>query len=363
MGENNQNNHQPSDSNPDLGSIISSNLKRLITQNKTTQKELAEKLKVAPASMSDYCKGRRVPNVEFFVSLKNLYDISIDDFITKSINPSPSTPPVRESSIDHNIMTTYHKYCGLYYVYYFDTSKYKGRDTQPPKDSVLYGVLYIYKNPSSLEVPEFSCAAVLGIKERENATLIKKTLEGFKDPSKIVDHIGNKYPNTAYYGDFELSQEHAFVSIRHTNTDKALLIFHRVDNNKVNYTGGIGTINSISKGRERAPVVQFMGVSRYPLSMSIEEIHHSLLLNYPTFKAESETEEMIQNFKALYVDSEASKQGFSEYQKSIVIRSTLERYIKKSLERNMFRYGKISERDDDEWYHAIKTASISDSGN
>lgn len=360
METNSKNHPQAVDANQDLSSIISSNLKRLIAQNKTTQKELAVKLGVAAASMTDYCKGRRVPNVEFFVSLKNLYDISIDDFLTKKIYPSASTLPAKESAIDRNMMTTYHKYCGIYFVYYFDTSKYKGRNTQPPKDSVLYGVLFIYENPSSLDVSEFSCAAVLGINDREKAAFLKKTLEGLGEPSKIIDHIGNNYPHTAYYGDFELTQEHAFVSLTHTNTGKALLIFHRVDNNKPNYTGGIGTINSVSKGRERAPVVQFMGVSRYPLSMSIEEIHHSLLLNYPTFKAESETEEMIRNFKALYVDTEESKQGFSEYQKSIVVRSTLERYIKKSLERNMFRYGKISERDDDEWYHAVKAASIND---
>ncbi len=352
---------QPVDSNQDLGSIISSNLKRLIAQHKTTQKELANRLGVAAASMTDYCKGRRVPNVEFFVSLKNLYDISIDDFLTKSINPSASTLPVSEAAIDRSMMTTYHKYCGIYFVYYFDTSKYKGRDTQPPKDSVIYGILFIYENPSSLDVSEFSCAAVLGINDREKAAVLKKTLEGLGDPSKIIDHIGSKFPHTAYYGDFELTQDHAFISMSHTNTDKALLILHRVDNNKPNYTGGIGTINSVSKGRERAPVVQFMGVSRYPLSMSVEEIHHSLLLNYPNFKAEKETEEMIRNFKTLYVENEEARKEFSEYQKSIIVQSTLERYIKKSLERNMFRYGKISERDDDEWYHAIKAASINGS--
>lgn len=348
------------DFNQDLGSIISSNLKRLIAQNRTTQKELAEKLGVAAASMTDYCKGRRVPNVEFFVSLKNLYGISIDDFLTKGINPSANTLPSAGSAMEPNMMTTYHKYCGIYFVYYFDTGKYKGRDTQPPRDSVLYGILFIYENPSSLHVPEFSCAAILGIRDRETAAGLKKKLEELADPSKIMDHIGGMYPNTAYYGDFELSQEHAFVSMTHANTDKALLILHRVDNNKPDYTGGIGTINSVSKGRERAPVVQFMGVSRYPLSMSIEEIHHCLLLNYPSFQAESETEEMIRNFKALYVDGEGAGQGFSEYQKSIVVRSTLERFIRKSLERNVFRYGKISERDDDEWYHAIKAASVSD---
>ena len=349
------------DSAQELNRIISTNLRKLIAQNGITQKELAEKLGVAPASMTDYCKGRRIPNVEFFVSLKNLYDICIDDFLTKSIHPSSTGLPVNEPFFDRNIMTTYQKYCGLYFIYYFDTSKYKGRDTQPPRDSLVYGVLYIYENPTSLEFPEFSCAAVLGIKGREEVTRVKGILNNMDEPSEIIEYIGTQFPHTAYYGDFELSQEHAFISIRHANTDKALIIFHRVDNNKPDYTGGIGTINSISKGRERMPVVQFIGISRHPLSMSIEEIHHSLLLNYPTFKAEKEAEEMIQNFKALYDDSDETRQNFSEYQKEIIMRSTLERYIRKSLERNMFRYGKISERDDDEWYHSIKAASVSNS--
>lgn len=342
----------------DLTSIISSNLRKLINEQKTTQKELADKLGVAPASMTDYCKGRRVPNVEFLVSLKNLYDISIDDFLTKSINPTSKVLTSNQIPIDDIMLTTYRKYCGSYFVYYFDTSKYKGRDSQPPKDSLIYGVMYIYENPSSLNNPEYSCAAILGIKTRDEVTLIKKNIENITKSSEVVDYISTRYPNNAYFGDFELSQEHAFISIDHANTDKALIIYHRVDNNKPDYTGGIGTINSVSKGRERMPVVQFMGISRHPLTLSIEEIHHSLLLNYPTFKAEKETEEMIKDFKALYVNPDESNQGFSELQKSIVVRSNLERYIKKSVENNMFRYGKISERDDDEWYHSIKSASI-----
>lgn len=342
----------------EMCSVISSNLKKLIAQQNTTQKELAQKLGVAPASMTDYCKGRRIPNIEFFMSLKKHYGISIDDFLTRSIGPSAEALPSGRLRTDPAILTTCQKYCGMYFVYYFDTSKFKGRDTQPPRDSLLYGILYIYENPSTLDLPEYGCAAVLGISDRNQVILLKKSAERLQTPSEILAYIEKNYSNTAYYGDFQLSQEHAFISMSHAATDKALLILHRVDNNKPNYTGGIGTINSVSKGRQRMPVVQFMGISRYPLSMSVEEIHHCLLLNYPVFKAERETDEMIQNFKTLYVNDGEPKEGFSELQKAIIVRSTLERYIRKSLERNMFRYGKISERDDDEWYHAIKTASI-----
>ena len=345
----------------DLAEIISSNLKKLIAHNGITQKELADMLGVAPASMTDYCKGRRILGTEHLVMLKKHFDISIDDFLTKSITPSAVAVPPGSTGIDREKMETYHKYCATYYMYYFDTSKSKGRDLLPPRDSLLYGILFIYENPTSLEVPEFGCAAILGIRGRDEVTRIKTELDKIEDPEKIIDHIGRNYESMAYYGDFTLSQFHAFISISHASTDKALLIFHRIDNNKPEYIGGIGTINSVSKGREHTPVIQFLGISRYFLSMSEEEIHHNLLLDYPAFEADAEmVDEMIMNFKALYADPNgAVYEGFSEYQKAIMVRSTLERFVKKSLERNMFRYGKISgTTDDDQWYHAIKAASV-----
>ena len=351
-------------SSQDLAEIVSSNLKKLIAQQGITQKDLADLLCVAPASMTDYCKGRRILGTEHLLRLKKHFDISIDDFLTKSITPSAVTIAPRSAGIDKEKMETFLKYCAAYYMYYFDTSKSKGRDLLPPRDSLHYGVLYIYENPTSLDVPEFGCAAILGINDRSEVTRVKTELDQMKNPEEVIRHIDESYESRAYYGDFTLSQFHAFVSMSHASTDKALLIFHRIDNNKPEYIGGIGTINSVSKGREHTPVIQFMGISRYPLTMSEEEIHHNLLLDYPDFEADPEmVDEMIMNFKALYADPNgAVYEGFSEYQKAIMVRSTLERFVKKSLERNMFRYGKISgTTDDDQWYHAIKAASVKSS--
>lgn len=344
----------------DLAELVSSNLKKLIAQNDITQKELAEMIGVAPASMTDYCKGRRLPSLDFFVALKKHFDINLDEFLTKSISSSAVALPPRSTVFDKQMMETYHKYCATYLMYYFDTSKSKGRDLQLPRDSLHYGVLFIYENPTSLEAPQFGCAAILGIKDRGEVTRLKADLDKMEVPEKVIEHIASKYESMAYYGDFSLTQYHAFVSMSHANTDKALLIFHRVDNNKSEYIGGIGTINSVSKGREHMPVVQYLGISRYPLALSVEEIHHNLLLDYPTFEADPEmVDEMIKNFKALYADpNSAISEGFSEYQKAIMVRSTLERFVKKSLERNVFRYAKISgTTDDDQWYHAIKDTS------
>ena len=52
------------------------------------------------------------------------------------------------------------KYCGMYYVYYFDTSKYKGRDSLPPRDALLYGVLMIGEAQRGPDTAEFGCIAV-----------------------------------------------------------------------------------------------------------------------------------------------------------------------------------------------------------
>ena len=347
-----------------LARIASSNMLRLLKQTRLTQKEMARKLGVAPASMTDYCKGRRLPNMEFFVALKEQFGISIDEFVTKDLTPSDTLAPPKTQVFDQQLLETYKKYCCSQFLYYFDTSKTKGRDIQAPRDSVLYGILYIYENPDSTEVPEFKCAAILGIDDRDEVSRLKSKLDKIKDPGKILEYISSNYESAAYYGDFTLSQLYGFVSISHANTDKALLIFHRVDNNKPEIIGGIGTINSVSKGREHVPVVQFIGMSKYPLSMSVEEIHYNLLLDYPSFEADQEmVDEMITNFKALYADPDgAICKGFSDYEKAIMVKSTLDKYVRTALTRNMFRYGKITgTTDDDQWYHAIKKTSIKNS--
>ncbi len=340
----------------DIGAIIGRNLKDLIAANKTSQKELAERLHIIPSTVSDYCTGKRIPPVEFFLELKNIYQIDIDDMLTRSINPRSGQHFVPDVPQDPAAAASYERYCGVYILYYLDTGRYKGRDTQAPQDSLTYGILIVYKNPSNLSVPKFSSSAVLGFADRKEAEDLKKTLESLSDISKI-EYINKTYQTFSYHGDFELSSDHAFISLDHSNTDKALIVIHRVDNDKSDYIGGIGTVNSVSRGRERAPVVQFMGISRFSLKMSVEEIHHCLLLNYPVFNLEDETDEIIRSFKSLYTEEGSASEGLTEYQKSVIVRSTLERLIKKNLERNMFRYGKISERDDDYWYHSIKDLS------
>lgn len=340
--------------------FTSSNLITLLEQHKLSQKDLAAITGVAESTVSAIRNQKQFPTIDFLFSLKTNFDISIDDFITKNISPNELSSDPISSELEKTERLAYQKYCGTYFVYYFDTSKYKGRDYNNPKDSLMFGVLHIYENPTPLNKLDYSCIAILGIKEREDASEIKNKLEQIEDISSLLDFVNREYCDKTYYGDFELTHYHAFLSMSHQSKDKLLAIFHRVPGDKSHYAGGIGTINSVSRGRESMPVVQFIGISKNKVALSNEEIHHNLLLNYPNFKANDEADDLIRLFKNLYLASGEYSESLTELQKAITIKANLERYIKKSLERNMFRYGKISNRDDDEWYHALKEVAILD---
>ena len=132
-----------------------------------------------------------------------------------------------------------------------------------------------------------------------------------------------------------------------------------MDSNKDKYLGGIAAINSISKGRERMPVLQFLGISRSPLCISAEDIQHALLLRYPIVDVREEVEEVLRIHRILFIDNDDARNSFTQDQKKAVIQSTVERAVLRNLTRNAFRYAKISEEDDDAWYHLIKASAAS----
>jgi len=106
------------------------------------------------------------------------------------------------------------------------------------------------------------------------------------------------------------------------------------------------------------PTAQYIALSRYPITLSAEEIHHNLLLSHPTYKADALAKSLIALFKKTYMPSDPNDEIHSEFEKEIIIKVNLEYYVKESLTRNMFRYAKISNRDDESWYKLLKEVSI-----
>lgn len=341
-----------------LSPIVSKNIKTLLSQQNLTQKQLSEMIGITESTISYYIRGKSFPTFDFFLALKKEFGISIDDFITRNINPSDLITETSSNELEKYEQISYQKFCGTYFVYYFDTSKYKGRDYNTPEESLMFGILHIYETPTPVNKFDYSCIAILGITDRDKTDELKTKIEEFDNTDKLEEFINNNYVENAYYGDFELTHDHAFLTLTHGSKDKALIILHRPRSNKTKYKSGIGTINSVSKGRESMPVIQFIGISRDKINLSCEEIHRNLLLNYPSIKTNNYADELIKLVKNLYIDNNDNYEVFTETQKKITIKAELERYIRKSLETNMFRYGKISNRDDDDWYHALKEAAV-----
>lgn len=335
----------------------SDNLLVLIKKKNITQKMLANITGVSESTVSEYVNGKKVPPVEFLVRLKLEYGISVDDFVMTESNlfeiPDSADVKASKKNLDNS-----NKFHGSFYTYYFDTSNYKGRDDNTPPESLVYGILKIFES-NSLQNGS-GCIAVLGLKSIEKADEVKNNFDNLPEDINVFDYVKEHYYANAYSGTFEVTDKHAFLSLTHGDKDKALMIFHRTPSNKKYYLGGIGTINSVSKGREPMPVVQYIGISRNSIRLSEEEIHHNLLLDLPKFKAANEAEELINLFRSLYLDEDGHKNTMTELQKTITIKANLERYIRDNLERNIFRYSKISNKDDDEWYHMLKESALID---
>lgn len=344
----------------DLAPTVAANLNKLLETQDISAKELSEKIIYSQSAISKYRKGTVFPPLDFFYQLKTLFGISLDDFLFKEINRSDINTQIPLSSIEQAEKELYSKFCGTYLVYYLNTSDYKGRDKNTPEESLLYGTLSILEDKTNIDEPTYSCIAILGLNCRKTATKLKETISLMKSYSDIERFISNdkKLEKKIYYGAFELSADHAFLTLTHDKKDKALIILHRVNSNKKEYIGGIGTINSVSKGREPMPTAQYIAFSRYPISLSVEEIHHQLLLSHPTYKADANVKQLISLFKKTYMMPDPDGEMHTELEKELIIKVNLEHYVKTSLINNMFRYAKISERDDGTWYSLLKEVSL-----
>ncbi|MBQ9934374.1 MAG: helix-turn-helix transcriptional regulator [Lachnospiraceae bacterium] len=341
---------------------VANNIKELLNQKKITQKIMAKDTGYAESCISDYKNGNKLPPLSFFLALKKCYGISIDDFLIKNLTPADYSLESPSSTVELEELEDFRRFEGTYYVYYLDTSSYKGRDEKSANDALMYGILHIYGTPSPVSRLDYSCIALLGINDMIKLDELRKEIDFCKNDGKAIENfITENYPDNAYYGDFSMTKKQAFISLSHRSKDKALIILHRPDSNKANYSGGIGTINSVSRGRESMPVIQFIGLSRNKTSLSPEEIHRMLLLNYPTFKSKKEAEELIATFKKLYVDTNGAYGDLTEFQKQMMIKADLEHYVRNSIRNNMFRVGKISNMDDDTWYHGLKEAFLESS--
>lgn len=328
----------------DMKNYFGINLENLLKKNEISQRTLAETLGVSNTAISRYVKGENEPSASLLIELKEKYNINIDDFLTKKIDyfnvkTKNATISFKSDYID--------KFIGNYLIYYYNTSFYKGRVDSLAYNTLKYGVLSIYKNSQNKVV-----ANMILFNSRTDAEDYKSNLDLM---TNLEIEQSFKSKDDVYVGNVEFNFTQIFISITNVDhNDKGLIILNNPPTDK-NYIGGIGTINSVSRARELMPCVQFIIISKYILNKSEGELYSLLGLDISDISVKNETEQLINLFKNLYVNNDDSSDMFlEEYQKVKIIENCLENLMRDLIDANIFRYGKISNSEDDDFYRLIK---------
>lgn len=340
--------------------IISHNLKTLREYLGISQKNFSVEAKISTPTLSSYENGATFPSLDFLLYLKNTYNISIDKFVTNNMTVSDFSDALSQHLNTPNQSMNLHKYMGTYYLYYFGTGR-KGDAHKEDSEKLLHrGIMTLYSSTAEKN-DKLNVISCFNLKENAADKLFREITEisqrqHVKETTKITSII-NKYmvqsETNIYTGKALFSPNNIFIHLSHTSRDHGLLILRNPSSEQNKYIGGIGCINSVSKGYSSDPCIQYIGLSRYVLSVSAEDISRELLLHSIDFDIRTETLEIIALFKKLYIEPESSLL-FSEEQKSWFIQSTLEKHIEEIVNRNLFLNKKVSDSKDDAWYHFIK---------
>ena len=312
-----------------MDNFFQDNLKELAS--KTSQNELAKKTGFSTASISGYISGKSEPSLKFLLALKENFNIDIDSFIPQKLSENIT----KTSSVVED------KFVGNYIVYYYDSSIYKGKASNLSKNTLRYGVISVFKQNSEIKV----LASLM--KSKENTILLKERLEDARTVEELVDIYSGE---DAYTGSIESTTTQVFIYIKNTNNnDQGLIILNNPPSNKT-YIGGLGTVNSVSRGREHMPCVQFMIVSRYVLQIPDGEIYNLLALGMAEVNVKNETEQLYKLFQNLSENADS----LTEYQRLKIFEDSLSSTLLDLIDANMFRFAKVSGMEDDNYYRIIR---------
>ena len=305
------------------------NLKELCKN--ITQSEIAQKTGVSTASICGYVSGKSEPSLKFLLALKEAYDINIDDFLTQKINFDIRESPLQDAK----------KFLGTYIVYYYDNSVYKGKASNFSKNTLRYGVVSIYRhNGENMAIAKLMLS-------RQQATDLFNSIKDTNTGKELSELYGE---DQLYVGNLDFTNTQVFISLKSREyNDLGLIILNNPPSNKT-YIGGLGTVNSISRGREHMPCVQYILISRYVLKIPDGQIYNLLALGMADVNVKTESEQLYKLFQNLSLNAE----NLTEYQKLKIFEDSLSNILLDLIDANMFRFAKVSGMEDDTYYSIIR---------
>lgn len=346
----------------DISDNVSNNLKTLMLEHNLNQKQLSKKLGVSESTLSGYMQSKKSPSLPFFVDLKNLFpELSIDCFLFNEVLESNQLVIQQDKTSN----TELEKYIGAYYLFYLDSNKKSNSLSERSVYDTIdlkKGILYVSSQLTSSDASIVKCCTVFGIKKKDEVKEIKDTITSMDSDDQIFNYLKDNYNHGIYFGEFNISRMHIFISLKkYTNANNhALIILHHPSIEK-EYTGGIGTVNSVSIGHTSDPIIQRIALSKNSPYISDEQIKSQLWLSSPhiTIDGERETEEIL---KMAEIISQPIMSDFtstlSEKNKSILLKSYVEYLIMKNIENNQMCFGRVSNNDDIDWFQLVKDAEV-----
>lgn len=321
-------------------------------KNIKTRKDLSTVLGISQSQLTKILNEGQIPTLyPFFVNVRQFFGCTIDDFIFTDMEEMDKLIyEVRDEIPEEQ----YAKFYGLYQIYYYDNAVFKGRERSDDTKALKSGVLILNRRKGTDK--RRRVLAALGLSKEEADQLYAETAEYF---------IGHNYETALsflnsqsedlhlYRGEFEMSANNVYISLQFGNRDKSLMIFHRPESTAPKYIGGLGAVASVSKGRNSAPCIQYVALSRNSIVSSHGEIAEHLITHYPGLKTYDAVDHLVDMIHKLYGDEE-EKHRLSEEEKKLMIRYRMDKVLNEAVERNLFRSVIVSEIDDDEFYHYLK---------
>ena len=330
------------------------NMKYLMEKkNISTRKELAGMLGVSEASLSKILNEGQIPGIfPFFVKAGEVFGYAVEELIGKNLRVLEERVFSSSSGLREEWTANY---LGLFSVYHFKTTAFKGRELSDDAGALRAGVLVVVRNP---ENPVCHIAAgTFGLKKHV-ADALYDELKECKDsfgPEAAMELLRTRADTFHLYeGTAEVTASQVFYSLRFGDKDRVHMIFHFA-NGTESYLGGLGAMLSVGKGRFPQPCMQYIGMVRGSAPCAREEIAQNLLTHYPNIKAYKEVRELTQLLIGLYdpMRNEAGS-ALSDEEKEVMVLHYVDRLINETIERNLHRTVVVSAEDDSEFYHFLK---------
>lgn len=340
-----------------INKTIGKKLEQLRQEVGISQSRLADLMCVAEGSINNYLSGESGPSAAFLARLLttepfDAYGLYLDDLINES--PLDITP-VHNSYVRKDI-------AGCYLVYYFDQSREYVITNPNVGRTMRYGVIALYEMPryGDSEVKVDFKAFGKFFKDIESASKLHKDVtqsfsnhlgntvevDAFRFESVIRDEFLKGAYDEIYEGSVDFKKKHIYVDLSCEKfSDHALFALYKSEKkDDKEYVGGVASLSSVSRGRDRCPCAQKALISKYRLSCSDDKIAKVIRLNPANFTLEGEGLELFDFFTSITTGEIGD--ALEEWDKRTLFNERLERLIQNYIEKNLYSVGVVTSEDD-----------------